>query len=135
MPTDYERQRAERVAQNTRMLQDLMGGINKEYVSTAKKTVTRTAGRKSAPQKRATLPKKRVQPSSDAELEESRLTKRARPETPQPGLRRSSRNAGKALPNYQGESQIQSLRLATTKVGVDNDREPNRRSGKRVHDP
>ncbi|KAI0254885.1 PUA-like domain-containing protein [Lactifluus subvellereus] len=135
MPTDYERQRAERVAQNTRLLQDLMGGINKENVSTAKKTVTRTAGRKNAPKKRATLPKKRVQPSSNDGLEESRLTKRARPETPQPGLRRSSRNAGKTPPNYQGESQVQLPRLVTTKVGVDHDREPNRRSGKRIHDP
>jgi hypothetical protein len=135
MPTDYERQRAEKVAQNTKLLQDLMGRINKENVPTVKKTATRTAGRKSAPSKRVTVPKKRVQLSSDDELEESRPTKRARPESPQLGLRRSSRNAGKTPPNYQAESQIRLPHLVTTKVGVDHDREPNRRSGKRIHDP
>jgi E3 ubiquitin-protein ligase UHRF1 len=135
MPTDYERQRAERVAQNTKMLQDLMGRTNKENMSMVKKTVVRTAGHKRTPKKRATPTKKRVQLSSGDELEESRLTKRARPESPQLGLRRSARNAGKTLPNYQAESQIRLPHLVTAKVGVDHERDPNRRSGKRIHDP
>ncbi|KAH9977603.1 PUA-like domain-containing protein [Lactifluus volemus] len=56
-------------------------------------------------------------------------------ESPQLGLRRSSRNAGKTQPDYQGELQTRLPRLVTTKVGVDHDREPNQRSGKRIHDP
>jgi E3 ubiquitin-protein ligase UHRF1 len=136
MPTDYERQRAERVAQNTKMLQDLMG-THKENVSTvkktAKKTETRTAGRKSVPNKPAKVPKKRAQVSSDDR--ESGTPKRMRLESPQLGLRRSSRNAGKTQPDYQGELQTRLPRLVTTKVGVDHDREPNQRSGKRIHDP
>jgi E3 ubiquitin-protein ligase UHRF1 len=129
MPTDYERQRAERVAQNTKMLQDLMG-TQKENVSTV---VTRTAGRKNVPNKPTKVPKKRVQVSSDDG--ESGTTKRMRLESPQLGLRRSSRNAGKTPPDYQGELQTRLPRLATTKVGVGHDREPNQRSGKRIHDP
>jgi hypothetical protein len=136
MPTDYERQRAERVAQNTKMLQDLMG-THKENVSTVKKAMTRNVERKSlrksVPNKPAKVPKKRAQVSSDDG--ESGTTKRTRLESPQLGLRRSSRNAGRAPPDYQGEFQTRLPRSVTTKVGVDHDREPNQRSGKRIHDP
>jgi E3 ubiquitin-protein ligase UHRF1 len=123
------------MARNSKLLNEVMGRINKEN-ATPKQTAER---RKSAPNKRIARPKKRVDPVSDGELEESRPTKRARPETkpetPQLGLRRSTRNAGKTPPDYQAESQTHLPRLVTTKIGADHDRDPNRRSGKRIHDP
>ncbi|KAH9994137.1 PUA-like domain-containing protein [Russula compacta] len=137
MPTQLEIERQERIARNRKLLNDLMGRVNKENDTTAKQIVVRTAGRKSVPYKPTAPPKNRVPLSSDAsdEPEESRATKRARSETSQPGLRRSSRNAGKTPPNYQAESQTQLPRLVTTKIRVGHDRDANRRSGKRVHDP
>ena len=115
------------------MLADL-GQINKENNARVKQIAQRNPGHKRTSQKRTALPKKRV-PPSDGEIEEPRPTKRARPETPQFGLRRSSRNVGKAAPDYQAESQTQLPRLVARKIGVDHDRDPNRRSGKRIHDP
>jgi hypothetical protein len=138
MPTKLEIERQEKIARNRKLLNDLMGRVSKENDATAKQTVGRkgrSAGRKSAPNKRNAPPKTRTPLSSDSELEGPRPTKRARPETPQLGLRRSSRNAGKTPPDYQAESQDRLPRLVTSKIGVDHDREPNQRSGKRVHDP
>jgi hypothetical protein len=107
---------------------------NKENNARVKQIAQRSPGHKRTSQKRSALPKKRV-PPSDGEMEESRPTKRARSETPQSGLRRSSRNAGKTRPDYQAESQTQLPRLVARKIGVDHDRDPNRRSGKRIYDP
>jgi hypothetical protein len=135
MPTKLEIERQEKIARNRKLLNDLMGRINKENDTRPKQTVGRTAGRKSVPNKWNTPPKKRVPLSSRGDSEESRPTKRARPETPPLGLRRSSRNAGKTPPDYQAGSRPEPPSVATTKIGVDHDREPNRRSGKRVHDP
>ncbi|KAH9965754.1 PUA-like domain-containing protein [Russula dissimulans] len=135
MPTNLEIERQERIARNRKLLDDLMGRHNKGNNTKGNQAVVRTAGRKGAPNKRPEFPKKRVARSSDGEVGESRPNKRARLESPQLGLRRSSRNAGKTSPNYQAESQTRLPRLVTTKTGADHDREPNRRSGKRVHDP
>jgi hypothetical protein len=135
MPTKLEIERQERISRNRKLLDDLMGRVSKENDARAQQTMGRTVGRKSAPKKRSVPAKTRAPLSSDGDLEESRPTKRARPETPQLGLRRSSRNAGKAPPDYQAESQERPNRLVTSKIGADHDREPNRRSGKRVHDP
>jgi E3 ubiquitin-protein ligase UHRF1 len=73
--------------------------------------------------------------TSKDETEDSRPMKRARPEIPQSGLRRSLRNAGKEIPDYQGESHEQSPRPVTARVGVDHDGDPRRPSGIRLHDP
>ena len=135
MPTQLEIERQEKIARNRKLLDDLMGRVSKENDARVKQTVGRTAGRKSAPNKRKAPPKMRSPPPSNGNLEESRPTKRARPESPQLGLRRSSRNSGKTRPDYQAESQQRLPRLVSTKIGADHDREPNRRSGKRVHDP
>jgi hypothetical protein len=129
MPTKLEIMRQENQARNQKLLKDLMNKRKKENV-TLKQTAER---RKSNPKKRSAPPKKRVAPRG--ELEESRPTKRARPETSQSGLRRSTRNAGKTAPDYQAESRTRLPRLVTTKIGMDHDRDPNRRSGKRIHDP
>ena len=134
MPTKLEIERQEKIARNRKLLNDLMGRINKENATrtAAKQTVGKPARRKSVPIKRSAHPKPRVSPSSDGD---PRPTKRARTETPQLGLRRSSRHAGKTPPDYQAESQPRLPRLVTTKIGADHDREPNRHSGKRTHDP
>ncbi|KAH9076995.1 PUA-like domain-containing protein [Lactarius deliciosus] len=132
MPTNYEQLREENIARNKKLLESLMKKNAVEDARRPQPKQTRRVGRKSAPGK----PKKRIQRASDDEIEEPRPIKRARPETPQSGVRRSQRNAGKAIPDYQAESQQARLpRLVTTKVGVDHDRDPNRPSGKRVHDP
>jgi hypothetical protein len=133
MPTQLEITRLQRVAENRKKLMELMGRVNEENPARAKQIAGKTPGLKNTPKKRTVSPKKHVPLSSD-KLEESRPTKRARTETPQLGLRRSSRNAGKASPDYQAES-TQLPRLAVTKISVDHDRDPNRRSGKRIHDP
>lgn len=138
MPTKLEIERQEKIARNRKLLNDLMGRINKENDTRAatKQTVGKTARRKSVPIKRIAPPKLRVPLSSGGDSKEDpRPTKRARTETPQPGLRRSSRHAGKTPPDYQAESQTRLPRLVTTKIGADHDREPNQRSGKRIHDP
>jgi len=135
MPTKLEIERQERIARNRKLLDDLMGRRNKENNAKGDQTVVRTTVRKGATNKRPVSPKKREAHSSDAETGESRPNKRARPDSPQQGLRRSSRNVGKTSPNYQAESQTRLPRLVATKMGADHDREPNRRSGKRVHDP
>jgi hypothetical protein len=131
MPTKLEIMRQENIARHRKLLNELMGRVNKENHAKPKQTAER---RKSIPNKRTAPPKKRVPTVSDGELGP---TKRARLETPQLGLRRSTRNTGKTPPNYQAESQTQTQlpRLVTTKIGVDHDRDPNRRSGKRMHDP
>jgi len=137
MPTKLEIERQEKIARNRKLLNDLMGRINKENDTraAAKQAVGKTARRKSVPIKRSP-PKPRVPPSSDGgSKEDPRPTKRARTETPQLGLRRSSRHAGKTPTNYQAESQTRLPRLVTTKIGADHDREPNRHAGKRTHDP
>ncbi|KAI9513217.1 PUA-like domain-containing protein [Russula earlei] len=134
MPTDLEVQRQEKIARNRKLLDDLMGRLNKENNAGANQTVVRTAGRKGVSKKPAMPPKKRVAQTSEDEVESS-PKKRARPEPPQHDLRRSSRNAGKAPPDYQAESQTKLPRLVATKIGVGHDIDPNRRSGKRVHDP
>ena len=132
MPTSLEIRRKENMARNRKLLDAISRNGKEENHARAKQT---TPGRNSTPKKRTAPLKKRVPLSSDGELEVSRPTKRARPETPQLGVRRSSRNAGKTPPDYQAESQRQLPRLATTKIGLDHDRDPNRRSGKRIHDP
>jgi len=132
MPTPLEIRRLENMNRNRKMLEDLN---NKDNNAGVKQIAPKNRGHKSTPQKRTALPKKRVPPASDGEMEESRLTKRARSETLQSGLRRSSRNVGKTSPDYQAESQTQLSRLVARKIGVDHDRDPNRRSGKRTHDP
>jgi hypothetical protein len=125
MPTSMEIRRQEKIAENRKRLADLMG----------KQIAQRNPGPKSTPQKRTALPKKRVPPASDGEMEESRPAKRVRSETSQVGLRRSSRNVEKMSPDYQAESQTKLPRLVARNIGVDHDRDPNRRSGKRIHDP
>ncbi|KAI0303904.1 PUA-like domain-containing protein [Russula brevipes] len=135
MPTKFEIERQEKISRNRKLLNDLMGRVNKENDARVNQTAVRTAGKKKSPNKRIASPKKRVPLSSDGGLEGSRPTKRARPETPQLGVRRSSRNAGKVPPDYKAESQTRLPHLVTTKIGVDHDREPNQRSGKRIHDP
>ena len=137
MPTSLEIRRKENMARNRKLLDAISRNGNEEnHAIHARANLKQiTPGRKSTPKKRTAPQKKRVPPSSDGELEVSRPTKRARPETPQLGVRRSSRNAGKTPPDYQAESQGQLPRLATTRIGLDHDRDPNRRSGKRIHDP
>ncbi|KAI9467196.1 PUA-like domain-containing protein [Lactarius psammicola] len=131
MPTDYEILREENIARNKKLLEGLMKKNAVEDARGPQPTQTGTIGRKSAPNK----PKKRMERASNDEIEGPRPMKRARPEIPQSGLRRSLRNAGKETPDYQGESQARLPRLVTTKVGVDHDRDPSRPSGKRIHDP
>jgi len=126
MPTPLEIRRQENKARNEKLLDDLMDRPNKEKNANAK--VKRNSGHKSTPQKR-------VPPASDGEMEVSRPTKLARLETSKSGLRRSSRNVGKTSPDYQAESQTQLPRPVAKKIGADYDRDPNRRSGKRIHDP
>lgn len=135
MPTSLEIRRKENMARNRKLLDAISRNGNEENHAIHARAKQTTPGRKSTPKKRTAPQKKRVPPSSDGELEVSRPTKRARPETPQLGVRRSSRNAGKTPPDYQAESQGQLPRLATTRIGLDHDRDPNRRSGKRIHDP
>jgi hypothetical protein len=135
MPTSMEIKRLENMARNRKKLADLMDQFNKENNAGVKQIAQRNPGHKSSPQKRTALPKKRVPLASDDEMEETRPTRRARLDTPQDGLRRSSRNVGKTSPDYQAESQTQLPRLVARKIGVDHDRDPNRRSGKRIHDP
>jgi hypothetical protein len=132
MPTPMEIRRQENIARNRQLLAKING---KENNATVKQIAAqKNPGHKRTSQKRTALPKKRV-PPYDGETEESRLTKRARSETPQTGLRRSSRNTGKPPPDYQAESQTQLPRLVARQIGADHDRDPNRRSGKRIHDP
>lgn len=133
MPTALEIRREEMMAMNRKRLADLE--INRESNASVKQLAQRNSGHKSNPKKRTALPKKRVPPASGGEVEESRQTKRARSETSPSGLRRSSRNAGKTPPDYQAESQTQLPRIVARKIGADHDRDPNRRSGKRIHDP
>jgi hypothetical protein len=132
-----EIRRQENIVRNRKLLEDLnlKNQNNKENNARVKQIAQRNPGHKSTPQKRTLLSRKRVPPVSDGEMEESRPTKRARSETPQLGLRRSSRNVGKTHPDYQAESRTQLPRLVARKIGVDHDRDPNRRSGKRTHDP
>ncbi|SRR6266403_1239720 len=134
MPTALEIKRQENVAKLKMALAEAKGRMNKEDAS-VKQIAERTPGHKSTPQKRTAPPKKRVPLVPDGEMEESRPTKRARLETIQTGLRRSSRNVGKTAPDYQAESKTQLPRLVVRKIGVDHDKDPNRRSGKRIHDP
>lgn len=132
-----EIRRQENIARNRKLLEDLnlKSQNNKESNARVKQIAQRNPGHKSSPQKRTSVSKKRIPPASDGEEDESHPTKRVRSETPQLGLRRSSRNAGKADPDYQAESQTQLPRLVARKVGMGHDRDPNRRSGKRIHDP
>ncbi len=110
--------------------------VNKGENNTSVKQIgERAPGHKSVPKKRKAPPKKHIPLASDGKMEESRPTKQARSETPQLGLRRSSRNVGKAPLDYQAESQTQLPRLVARKIGVDHDGDPDRRSGKRIHDP
>jgi E3 ubiquitin-protein ligase UHRF1 len=133
MPTALEIRRQENIAKNRQLLAKVTGRSNDQNNAGVKQIAQKNPGNKRSSQKRTALPKKRVPPSDD-ETEESRSTKRARSETPQVGLRRSSRNVGKT-PDYQAESQTQLPRLVARKIRVDYDRDPNRRSGKRIHDP
>jgi hypothetical protein len=135
MPTAMEIMRQENIARNRKKLADLKDQINKENNIGVKQIAQRNPGRKNSPPKRTALPKKRIPPASDGEMEESRPIKRTRSETPQLGLRRSSRNVRKASPDYQAESQTRLPSLVARKIGVEHDRDPNRRSGKRIHDP
>jgi hypothetical protein len=135
MPTSLEIMRQEAIARNLKLLANITGQNNKKNNARVKQITQRNPKHKSAPQKRTSLPKKRVPPASGGEMEESRPTKRARSKSPQFGLRRSSRNVGKTSPDYQAESQTQLPRLVARKIGTDHDRDPNRRSGKRTHDP
>ncbi|KAF8265136.1 PUA-like domain-containing protein [Lactarius quietus] len=114
MPTNYEIQRQENIARNKRLLQGLKEKDVATGVPRPQPKPTKTVGRKSTPAK----PKKRVERTSDDEIEDFRPMKRVRPEIPQSGLRRSQRNAGKEMPDYQ-----------------DHDRDPRRPTGKRIHDP
>jgi len=134
MPTPLEIKRKENIARNLKLLADIKGQNNTENNARVEPIAPRNTKHKSTPQKRTSLPKKRVLPASDGEMEES-PTKRARSKTPQFGLRRSSRNVGKPDPDYQAESQTQLPRLVARKKGVGHDRDPNRRSGKRTNDP
>ena len=135
MPTPLEIKRQENIARNRQLLASVTGRSNKEKSAKVKQIAERNPGHKRTSQKRTALQKKRV-PPSDGEMKESRPTKRARSETPQSDLRRSSRNVGKSRPDYQAESQTQQLpRLVARDIGVEHDRDPNRRSGKRIHDP
>ncbi|KAI0306997.1 PUA-like domain-containing protein [Multifurca ochricompacta] len=135
MPTDYELRRQENIARNMKLLEGLMGKHKQEEESRIKQT--KPVGHNNVPKKKKRIytPKKHVELSSEDEIMGSRPAKRARSESPQPGLRRSLRQAGKIPPNHQAQSQTQLLSLVTAKAGVDHDREPNRRSGKRVHNP
>jgi hypothetical protein len=134
MPTPLEIRRLENRARNMKVLADMKVLHNKENNARVEPIPPGNPKHKSTLQKR-TSQKKRVPPASDGEMEESRRTKRARSEAPQSGLRRSSRNVGKTSPDYQAEAQTQLPRLVARKIGVDHDRDPNRRSGKRTHNP
>jgi hypothetical protein len=126
MPTKWDKLREENIARNKKLLASLR---EKDAAGGVLGPQPRAVGRKSA------LKKKRMQRTSDDEIEDFRPIKRARPEIPQSGLRRSQRNAGKEIPDYQGESQERLPRLVTARVGVDHDGDPRRPSGKRIHDP
>src|ERR1700679_1723094 len=110
MPTPLEIKREENRARNLKLLADITGR-NKENNAKVEPIAQRNPKHKSTPQKRTSLPKKRVPPASDGETEESRPFKRARSKPPKAGLRRSSRNVGKTHPDYQAESQTQLPRL------------------------
>jgi len=130
MPNKFETERQENIARNKKLLEDLMLRDAAKDARGPQPMQAKTPGRKSASSK----PKKRMQRTDD-DTEGPLPTKRARPETPQSGLRRSVRNAGKEIPDYQGESNAWLPRLVTTKVGMDHDSDPRRPSGKRIHDP
>lgn len=126
--TKYDNLRKENIARNKRLLEALKDKDAAEGTRRPQPKQTRR-GRQSAPAK----PKKRVERADDEE--DVRPVKRVRPETPQSGVRRSLRNAGKEMPDYQGESHDRLPRPVTARVGVDHDGDPRRPSGKRIHDP
>ena len=129
MPTNYEKMREGIMARNRQLLETLKA---KDAARGVLGPQPRAVGRKGM---HKSAPKKRMQRTSNGEIEDFRPMKRARPEIPQSGLRRSQRNAGKEIPDYQGESRERLPRLVTAKVGVDHDGDPRRPSGKRIHDP
>jgi hypothetical protein len=128
MPTAYENQRLENMARNQRLLLALR---DKDVTEGTRRPQPKQVGRKRASAK----PKKHMEHISNDETEDFRPMKRPRPEIPQPGLRRSLRNAGKEMPDYQGESHERLPRPVTARVGVDHDGDPRRPSGIRIHDP
>src|SRR5229473_2737414 len=130
MPTTLEIARLQKIAEHREMLADIQARIKGENNTSVKQIGERAPGHKSVPKKRKAPPKKHIPLASDGKMEESRPTKQARSETPQLGLRRSSRNVGKAPLDYQAESQTQLPRLVARKIGVDHDGDPDRRSGK-----
>jgi hypothetical protein len=135
MPTTLEITRLQKIAEHLKMIAELKARTNGENNASVKQITETAPGHRSVPQKRKAPPKKHIPLASDDKMEESRPTKQARSETPQLGLRRSSRNVGKAPLDYQAGSQTQLPRLVARKIGVDHDGDPNRRSGKRIHDP
>ena len=127
--TRYDNLREENIARNRKLLEALMDKDLAAGTQRPQPKQTRR-GRQSAPAKS----KKRIERTGE-ETEDFRPMKRVRPEIPQSGLRRSQRNAGKEMPDYQGESHDRLPRPVTARVGVDNDGDPRRPSGKRIHDP
>ncbi|KAI0265213.1 PUA-like domain-containing protein [Gloeopeniophorella convolvens] len=131
MPTEYELERLANIERNRKLLE----GLKLRNEGSATGRAIATAQPKRAPKQRARAPsKKRVRLASDETDEGIPASKAARVDAPQTGLRRSSRNVGK-VPNYATESQDRAPRLVVSKVGRDHDRDPNRPSGKRTHDP
>ena len=128
--TKYDELREANIARNRRTLEALMKQDVVDGTQRPQPKQTRRVNRKSAPAK----PKKRME-STDDETEDIRPVKRVRPEIPQSGLRRSQRNAGKEMPDYQGESHDRLPRPVTARVGVDHDGDPRRPTWKRIHDP
>ncbi|KAH9077578.1 hypothetical protein EDB83DRAFT_2311312 [Lactarius deliciosus] len=87
MPTSYEILRMENVARNTK-LEGLMKKLTAEDARGPQPKQTRTASPKNAPVK----VKKRMQHTSDNEIEVSRPMKRAHPETPRSSLRNARKD-------------------------------------------
>src|SRR6266702_5833547 len=103
-----ELKRLENMARNKKLLEGLIEKFAAEDACGPQPNRTMTVGRESSPEKL----KKCMQRTDEDEIEGSRPMKRARPETSRSGLR--LRNAGKATPDCQAESQAQLPHLVTT---------------------
>ncbi|TFY80116.1 hypothetical protein EWM64_g3890 [Hericium alpestre] len=122
MPTPYELERLENIKRNRALLEAL-------------KIEQYKPPKPAQPEKRKVTKKRKASPTVTTE-ESPDPVKSSRTDasdSPATGLRRSQRNAGKSVDYLSIKEQRQPLLVS--KIGIDHDTEPNRRSGKRMHDP
>ncbi|KAI0068481.1 hypothetical protein BV25DRAFT_3 [Artomyces pyxidatus] len=137
MPTAYEKEREANMARNRALLEELQldkGGAT--FLGMPEKPAPVPPFKKRRPVVHQKNKKRKTPPPSDSGAESETPPSRVRKVATEVegGLRRSSRNAGKTV-NYEAEIAHGLPKIVTKKVGVDHDTEPNRRSGKRAHDP